>query len=50
MQKLIYRVKEQKLISLRQFLDSLQERGVFAVELLESENDELTIRLLVEEI
>ena len=40
---------EPKLMSLRQFFEYLKEDNVFAIEIQESEKDEITIKLLFED-
>jgi hypothetical protein len=40
---------ENKLLSLRQFIEHLREQYVFAIEIQESEKDEMTIKLLFED-
>lgn len=44
-----YARTEPKLMSLRQFFESLKEDNVFAIEIQESEKDEMTIKLLFED-
>ena len=44
-----YARAEPKLMSLRQFFESLKEDNVFAIEIQESEKDEITIKLLFED-
>jgi hypothetical protein len=44
-----YARTEPKLMSLRQFFESLKEDNVFAIEIQESEKDEITIKLLFED-
>ncbi len=44
-----YARTEPKLMSLRQFFESLRENNVFAIEIQESEKDEMTIKLLFED-
>ncbi len=45
----VYARTEPKLMSLRQFFESLRENNVFAIEIQESEKDEMTIKLLFED-
>lgn len=44
-----YARAEPKLMSLRQFFESLKEDNVFAIKIQESEKDEITIKLLFED-
>ena len=39
-----------KLMSLRQFGEYLRQNGVFAVEVIESDKDEITIKLMFEDL
>ena len=39
-----------KLMSLRQFVEYLRQNGVFAVEVIESDKEEITIKLMFEDL
>ena len=41
---------ENKLLSLRQFIESLREQYVFAIEIVSSDKDQITIQLLREDL
>jgi len=41
---------ENKLLSLRQFIEHLREQYVFAIEIVSSDNDQITIQLLREDL
>ena len=41
---------ENKLLSLRQFIENLREQYVFAIEILSSDKDQITIQLLREDL
>ena len=41
---------ENKLLSLRQFIESLREQYVFAIEIVNSDKDQITIQLLREDL
>lgn len=45
-----YLPKTSKLVSLKQFVEYMRESGVFAIEILDSEKDEMTIKLLFEDV
>ncbi len=45
-----YARAEPKLMSLRQFFESLKEDNVFAIEILSSDKDQITIQLLREDL
>jgi hypothetical protein len=41
---------ENKLLSLRQIIEHLREQYVFAIEIVSSDNDQITIQLLREDL
>ncbi len=41
---------ENKLLSLRQFIEHLREQYVFAIEIVSSDKDEITIKLMFEDL
>lgn len=45
-----YLPKTSKLVSLKQFVEYMRESGVFAIEILDSEKDEMAIKLLFEDV
>ena len=46
----VYARTEPKLMSLRQFIEHLREQYVFAIEIVSSDNDQITIQLLREDL